>query len=181
MDSESNQPDAHMSLSWSWPHRHTAPPARSPWAPCWPLCVGHLATCEQPGLQICVLLTHCDASCSDLVWPLRLLDLCWVCASWPVYACVPLSKRCDRAVCSIHPIGGLIEITVVGAPVNDNVQYNGLWPCSVLWWVCHLASKALWFNEQNAYYFEWSISNEIKSAPIRRELILFLWRYFSSW
>lgn len=25
MDSEPNQPDAHMSLSWSWPHRHTRP------------------------------------------------------------------------------------------------------------------------------------------------------------
>ena len=33
-----------------------------------------------------------------------------------------------KAVCSIHPIGGLIESTMVVAPVNDNVQYNGFGP-----------------------------------------------------
>lgn len=147
MESEPNQPDAHMSLSWSWPHRHTAPPARSPWAPCWPLRVGHSATCEQPGLQICVVLTHCDVPTVTLFDLYVFSILCWMCASRPVCARVPVSKWCDRAVCSIHPIGGLIEFTVVVAPVNDNVQYNGLWPRCELWWVCHLASKALWFNE----------------------------------
>lgn len=188
MDSEPNQPDTHMSLSWSWPRRHTAPPARSPWAPCWPLHEGHLATWEQSELQNCVILTHCDVQAVTL-FDLYIFSVCArlgyvhpdLCICVALHAHVPVSMWWDAAVCSIHPIGGLIEFTMLVAPVNDNVLHNGLWPRSVLWLACHFALKTLWFNEWNAYYFEQTISNERKSAPFKREFIFFLWRYFNSY
>lgn len=47
-----------------------------------------------------------------------------------LYISVPVSTICVYWM--ILPVGCLIEITVVVAPVNYNLQYNGLWSCYVL-------------------------------------------------
>lgn len=59
-----------------------------------------------------------------LQWPcLTVTRVCWICAWWLVWIHSFESMRFIyiELVCSTYPIGGLIEITVVAAPVNDNV------------------------------------------------------------